>query len=80
VGLALGANIGFYLMFVYATSYLTERMHVSTASAMDINTLALVVMTAMIPVSGYAADRLGRRPVLLSGTLGIIVLSYHSSP
>ena len=76
VGLALGANIGFYLMFVYATSYLTERMHVSTASAMEINTLALVVLTAMIPVGGYAADKWGRRPVLMSGTIGIVLLSY----
>ena len=28
-------------MFVYATSYLTERMHVSVTKVMDINTLNL---------------------------------------
>ena len=39
--LALAVNSGFYMMFVYATTYLTERMHVSVAEAMDNNTLNL---------------------------------------
>jgi MHS family proline/betaine transporter-like MFS transporter len=76
LGLALGANAGFYLMFVYATSYLTEHMHVSVVLAMDINTLCLVAIALLTPLCGYASDRLGRKPVLLSGTIGLILLSY----
>ena len=64
------------MMFVYATSYLTERMHVSVAEAMDINTLNLFILTALIPVSGWVADRIGRKPVLISGLLGLVLLSW----
>ena len=31
IGLMLMQSVGFYLMFIYAASYLTEQMHVSTA-------------------------------------------------
>lgn len=39
MGLALAVNAGFYMMFVYANTYLTEHMQVSTSSAMEINTI-----------------------------------------
>jgi len=63
-------------MFVYAISFLTDRMHVSTANAMDINTFCLVVMTVLPIPFAMASDKLGRKPVLLSGALGIIILSW----
>ncbi|MEE8295722.1 MAG: MFS transporter [Sphingomonadales bacterium] len=76
MGLALSVNVGFYLMFVYAISFLTDRMHVSTANAMDINTFCLVLMTILPIPFAMASDKIGRKPVLLSGALGIIVLSW----
>jgi MHS family proline/betaine transporter-like MFS transporter len=76
MGLALAVNAGFYMMFVYANTYLTEHMHFSVARAMEINTLNLFLLTLMIPLAGLATDRLGRKPVLISGMLGFIFLSY----
>jgi len=76
VGLALAVNAGFYMMFVYANSYLTEHMHFSTSRAMEINTLNLFLLTLMIPLAGLAADKPGRKPILISGMLGFVVLSY----
>ncbi len=76
VGLALAVNVGFYMMFVYAVSYLTERMHVSTAKAMDINTLCMVVLTFLPLVFSRVSDRLGRKPLLLAGNLGIMLLAW----
>ena len=64
--------ITFYLMFVYAASYLVERMHVSTARALDINTLSLVVMLALVIPSAMLSDRLGRKPMLYAITIGML--------
>lgn len=68
--------ITFYLMFVYAASYLVERMHVSTARALDINTLSLVVMLALIVPSAMLSDRVGRKPMLYAITIGMFVLAW----
>src|SRR5262249_54818419 len=48
VAVLLVSGVGFYTMFVYAASYLTERMHVSTARALDINTGGLIVMLLLV--------------------------------
>lgn len=76
MGLALAVNAGFYMMFVYANSYLTEHMHFSTSRAMAINTINLFILTALIPISGWVSDRVGRKPVLLTGTLALMFLSW----
>ena len=76
MGLALAVNVGFYIMFVYAVSYLTERMHISAAAAMDINTVCMVVLTFLPLPIALLADRIGRKPILLSGAIGVVVLSW----
>ncbi|MEO1089079.1 MAG: MFS transporter [Pseudomonadota bacterium] len=74
--MALSANVGFYLMFVFAISFLTDRMHVSTARAMDINTFCLVVMLFVPVLSGFVSDRIGRKPVLLAGVAATILFAW----
>jgi MHS family proline/betaine transporter-like MFS transporter len=75
-GLALSVNVGFYMMFVYAVGYLTDRMHVSTAAAMDINTVCMVVITVLPLAVAALSDRIGRKPILLSGAVATILLSW----
>ena len=75
-GMALSANVSFYIMFVFAVSYLTDRMHVSTAKAMDINTMSLVLIMLMAPLGGFLSDRFGRRPVLLTANILLLIATY----
>lgn len=74
--LALSANVGFYIMFVFAVSYLTDEMHVSTQKAMDINTAALVVIMVTVPLGGYLSDRFGRKPVLFTANVALLLGAY----
>ncbi len=76
VCLLLMQGIGFYMVFIYAASYLTERMHFSTARALDINTLALVAMLVAAPVAAIASDRIGRKPVLYFIVVTTCVLAW----
>lgn len=76
IALVLAGNAGFYMMFVYATSFLTAHMHVSEVTAMDINTANLFVLALVIPLAGWLADRVGRKPILFTAVIGLIVLSW----
>ncbi len=76
VGLTLVNAVGFYLLWVYAVSYLTDRMHVSTARALDISTLSLVAMVPFITLSAIVADRIGRKPVLYFQAIGSLVFAW----
>ena len=73
VAILLAGTIGFYLVFIYAASYLTDVMHFSTAQALDINTLALFVMLALAVPSGVLSDRIGRKPLLYAVSVGVIL-------
>src|SRR5262245_4161848 len=76
VGALLMTSIGFYTMFIYAASYLTERMHVSTARALDINTASLLVMLPLAWAGALASDRLGRKVPLYLATAAAVGLSW----
>lgn len=65
----------YFMIFVYAASYLTGQMHVSSAKALDITTLNLLVMALAAPIYGWLADRFGLRPVLLAAAIASAVLA-----
>lgn len=74
--MALGAGSGFYILFVFAISYLTDRMHITTANAMDINTLCMIVLVIVPILAAALSDRIGRKPVLLTATVLLIVCAW----
>src|SRR6266404_27480 len=76
VGLNAGYAVGFYLCFVYITTYLRQTDHLSASKALDINTIAIAALLLLIPLAGALSDRLGRKPVMLAATGGLLVLSW----
>lgn len=70
---AVGA-IGFYLCFVFATTYLRQTEHMAASTALDINTLAIALQMATFPLAASLSDRIGRRPVLLTAAGALFVL------
>jgi MHS family proline/betaine transporter-like MFS transporter len=43
---------------------------------LDINTVNMVVLLLVVPLAGILSDRIGRRPVLLAATLGVLVFAW----
>lgn len=76
IALMMPVAVLYFLIFVYASSYLTESMHVSTATALDFSTANLVVVALLIVPIGLLADRIGARPVLLAAAILTLVLAY----
>ncbi|GAB5374742.1 MAG: glycine betaine/L-proline transporter ProP [Acuticoccus sp.] len=75
VGLMAPAAIVYFMVFVYAASYLTDVMHLSTAAALDITTANLVVVAVLSLLAGVLADRLGYRRVLFIAAAGTVLLA-----
>ena len=74
--LTMMATIGFGMMFVYAASYLSTRLHVPAARALEINTISLFALVAAIAPAAMLSDRIGRKPVLLLGGIGLALSAW----
>ncbi len=78
---------GWAVAFVYAMNDLTERLHVSTARALNINTLAMFAILCITPFAGLLSDRIGRKPLAIFAAAGTALLGlplwwmiHHQSP
>ena len=76
ISLILVGGVGFYMIFVYAASYLTTQMHLTTAEALDINTANLFFMLLVTAPAAMLSDRIGRKPMLLAVALGALVFAW----
>ena len=74
--LILPTGVMYFVVFVYGASYLTEEMHYTTAEALDISTLALILLVVIPPVAGLVSDRVGRRPVIFTFAIASILLTW----
>lgn len=61
---------------VYALSYAVNTVELSRTPMLWVGVLANVVALAAIPFWGHLADRIGRKPVFLTGSLGSAALMF----
>jgi len=76
IALLIPTAIIYFMVFVYAASYLTDQMHFSTAQALDISTINLIAIAVLGLAAGFYSDRFGRRAVLLVGAIGTLVVAW----
>jgi MFS transporter, MHS family, proline/betaine transporter len=76
VGLNTAFAVGFYMGFVYITTYIRQVDHFARSTALDINTIAMLVSLVLIPPLGALSDRVGRKPILIAATAGMLVLAW----
>jgi MHS family proline/betaine transporter-like MFS transporter len=69
-------GIGFYMAFVFLVTYMKQVGGLSEAVALEINTLNMAVLLAMLPLAGWLSDRLGRAPLLIAGMGGMLLLCW----
>jgi MHS family proline/betaine transporter-like MFS transporter len=76
--LNIGFGVGFYAAFVYAVTYIKMIDKLPESVALDLNTVSMVVLLGLIPLTSWLSDRIGRRPLMIAGfailTLGAVPL------
>lgn len=68
--------MGFYLCFVYLSSYLFLYLKIPLHTALVINSISMGVILLIIPYIGYLSDKFGRKPILLLGGISVCLFSY----
>ena len=75
-GLVVIHNVGFYVVFTYLPTYFTKTLEFSKVNAFVSITIASIVALVLIPPLGALSDRIGRKPLLITGAVGFAVLAY----
>lgn len=76
MGINVVNAIAFYMIFVYAITWLVETVHTSEANALEINTIAMLVLLVLVPLFAILSDRYGRKLFVLIGMGGTALFAY----
>ncbi|NEY35800.1 MFS transporter [Streptomyces sp. PRKS01-65] len=68
-------NITDYMLLSYMPTYLSDELHYSETHGLLMLVATMVVLMLVINQVGRLSDRVGRKPVLMAGMLGFLVLS-----
>ncbi len=76
VGATFVGSVNFYMIFVYLTTFLSTETHLDLSTALEINTVSMIVLMIITPIMGYLSDKVGRKPLLIGGCLIIAIFAY----
>ncbi|RUM24383.1 MFS transporter [Rhizobium vallis] len=69
-------TVGSYLLLGFMYAFLVKEAHLHPTDALMTNAVAILVLSAIIPLSGRLSDRIGRKKVFTLGALWILVAAY----
>jgi MHS family proline/betaine transporter-like MFS transporter len=76
VGIAMTLGIGFYLNFVYLSTWLVQYAHITRSEALALNCVGLALQIPLMPLAGKLADRISNKAVLLLSTIGYAIFAW----
>ena len=76
VGLKVVETGPFYIFSTFIISYAVNQAGFTKVQALNAVTIGTLVTTGLIPIAGLLADRIGRKPLYIGGTLAIMAFAF----
>jgi MHS family proline/betaine transporter-like MFS transporter len=75
IGVVVVTNVTYYMLLTYMPSYLSHNLHYSENHGVMIIIAIMVGMLFVQPFIGMISDRIGRRPFIVCGSIGLLLLA-----
>jgi len=76
IGMVLATNITYYLLLTYMPTYLSSSLGYSEDHGVLIIVVVMIGMLFVQPVVGLFSDKIGRKPFLMVGSIGLLVIAF----
>ncbi|MDN5719308.1 MAG: MFS transporter [Corynebacterium sp.] len=76
IGIEIFMNCTFYVVLTYLLTYQEDTVGFDAGTAARLSVIASLTAALIIPLSGKASDRWGRKPVLFSAGVLLLVLAW----
>lgn len=74
-GMVIATNITYYMLLTYMPTYLSSNLGYSEEHGVTIIILVMIGMLFFQPLVGWGSDKIGRRPFLFAGSIGLMLFS-----
>src|ERR1700712_7837 len=75
IGIVVATNVTYYTLLTYMPSYLSHHLHYSEHRGVLIIIAITVGMLFVQPLIGFISDKIGRRPFIICGSIGLLLLA-----
>ena len=75
IGVVAVTNVTYYMLLTYMPSYLSHNLHYSENRGVLIIIAIMVGMLFVQPLIGFVSDKIGRKPFIVVGSIGLFILA-----
>jgi MHS family proline/betaine transporter-like MFS transporter len=76
MGLIATPSLCIYIYYIYSPTYLKTQLGYSAAESQWANLISLAFYCLVLPFFAHLCDRIGRRPLLVAGSIAVAVITY----
>jgi MFS family permease len=76
VGLGAAGTISFYVLLLYMPTFARTQLHLPLDKAFIAQSIGLLALIVLTPLSGALSDRVGRKPIMIGALLTYLIVTY----